>query len=212
MTKTPKDSTDSKNPQDSNKDSKTVEDDKVMITSSISDLEKMLENVEEHADKRTDSKFERMFLPALSVFAAIIIGLFFVIYTITTDMNRLANAMDPKMASNMTSIVRSVESMSNSVAKMTNSVVDMNMSFNQVSQHMNTIAAQLDNMDSIAFDLTQVSDKMDALEPMLINMEEMNKNMATMQNSMTWMQRDLSILRASFSKPMSVINKIPFLF
>jgi len=36
-----------------NKDSKKIEDDEVMITSSISDLEKMLEGVE----KNTNSKF-----------------------------------------------------------------------------------------------------------------------------------------------------------
>ncbi len=44
-----------------------VEDHEVMITYSISDLEKMLESVEEHADKCTDSKFERFFAPSLAV-------------------------------------------------------------------------------------------------------------------------------------------------
>jgi hypothetical protein len=43
-----------------------------MISTSISDLEKMLESVEEHADKRTDSKFERFFMPSLIVFSSLI--------------------------------------------------------------------------------------------------------------------------------------------
>ncbi|VVM20849.1 hypothetical protein BSPWISOXPB_3208 [uncultured Gammaproteobacteria bacterium] len=53
-----------------NKDIKSdaINDDDVMISTSISDLEKMLESVEEHADKRTDSKFERFFMPSLIVF------------------------------------------------------------------------------------------------------------------------------------------------
>jgi len=191
-----------------NKDSKKIEDDEVMITSSISDLEKMLESVEQN----TNSKFERFFLPALAVFSAIILGFFVIIYSITTDMTRLSNAMDPNMGRNMNSMVKSIEQLAVSVSKMTNSVAYMQKDFDQVNKNMTLIASKLDNLDSISTDLTHVSAKMDTLEPMLINMEEMNKNMTNMQDSMTWMQRDLSIMRASFSKPMSVINKMPFPF
>jgi uncharacterized coiled-coil protein SlyX len=192
---------------DSKQKKEPIKDDEVMITSSISDLEKMLEN----ADKRTDTKFERMFLPALAVFSAIIMGFFVVIYTITTDMTRLADAMDPKMGSNMSSMVGSIEKLSNNVSKMTTSVAQMQKSFSKVDKNMDAIAFKLNALDSIAADLTRVSVKMDSLEPMLINMEEMNKNMTDMQTSMQWMQRDLNILRSSFSKPLRIFNKIPML-
>ncbi|NYT52370.1 MAG: hypothetical protein H0A74_02155 [Candidatus Vesicomyosocius endoextente] len=188
-----------------------VGDDEVMITSSISDLEKMLESVEKHADQRTDTKFEKFFLPALAVFGAIIMGFFVVIYSITSDMTRLANSMDPNMGNNMSSMVKSIDSLSYTVGKMTASVAYMQKDFQQVNKNMNIIASKLDNLDSIAADLTQVSLKMDALEPMLINMEKMNKNMAIMQNSMQWMRRDLNILRSSFSKPLRIFNSIPML-
>jgi len=192
---------------DSKQKKEPIKDDEVMITSSISDLEKMLEN----ADKRTDTKFERMFLPALAVFSSIIMGFFVVIYTITTDMTRLADAMDPKMGSNMSSMVGSIEKLSNNVSKMTTSVAQMQKSFSKVDKNMDVIAFKLNALDSIAADLTRVSVKMDSLEPMLINMEEMNKNMTDMQTSMQWMQRDLNILRSSFSKPLRIFNKIPML-
>lgn len=188
-----------------------VEDDEVMISTSISDLERMLEGVEENANKRTDSKFERMFLPALAVFSAIIMGFFIVIYSITSDMTRLANAMDPNMGGNMSSMVTSIDELASNVDKMTTSVAHMQKSFSRVESNMDTIASKLNALDSIAVDLTQVSVKMDSLEPMLINMEEMNKNMTTMQDSMQWMQRDLNILRSSFSKPLRMFNKIPML-
>ncbi len=188
-----------------------VGDDEVMITSSISDLEKMLESVEKHADQRTDTKFEKFFLPALAVFGAIIMGFFVVIYSITSDMTRLANSMDPDMGDNMSSMVKSIDSLSYTVGKMTTSVAYMQKDFQQVNKNMNIIASKLDNLDSIAADLTQVSLKMDTLEPMLINMEKMNKNMAIMQNSMQWMRRDLNILRSSFSKPLRIFNSIPML-
>jgi hypothetical protein len=192
-------------------ESDRLEDHEVMITSSISDLEQMLEGVEEHANKRTDSKFERMFLPALAVFGAIIIGFFIVIYAITVDMTRLANAMDPNMGGNMSSMVRSINNLSNNVGQMTISVRQMQKSFSRVEKNMDVIAFKLNALDSIATDLTSVSVKMDSLEPMLINMEEMNKNMTTMQHSMQWMQQDLNILRSSFAKPMRVFDSIPML-
>ncbi len=56
-----------------------------------------LENLVTKMEEQTSSKFERLFLPALAVFSAIIIGFFVVIYSITQDMTRLANSMDPNM-------------------------------------------------------------------------------------------------------------------
>ena len=197
--------------KDQKKGAGKVEDDEVMISTSISDLEKMLEEVEVNANKRTDSKFERMFLPALAVFSAIIMGFFIVIYSITSDMTRLANSMDPNMEGNMSSMVNSIETLSKNVNQMTVSVAQMQKSFSKVDKNMDVIALKLNSLDSIAVDLTQVSVKMDSLEPMLINMEEMNKNMTTMQDSMQWMQRDLNMLRSSFSKPLRIFNKIPML-
>ncbi len=170
-----------------------------------------LENLVAKMEENSSSKFERMFLPALAVFSAIIMGFFIVIYSITQDMTRLANSMDPNMGNNMSSMVKSINSLSNNVTQMTNSVAHMQKSFSQVNKNMNIVAIKLNSLDSISADLTQVSVKMDSLEPMLINMEEMNKNMTTMQDSMTWMQRDLTILRSSFSKPLRIFNKIPML-
>jgi len=170
-----------------------------------------LENLVAKMEENSSSKFERMFLPALAVFSAIIMGFFIVIYSITQDMTRLANSMDPNMGNNMSSMVKSINSLSNNVTQMTNSVAHMQKSFSQVNKNMDIIAVKLNSLDSISADLTQVSVKMDSLEPMLINMEEMNKNMTTMQDSMTWMQRDLTILRSSFSKPLRIFNKIPML-
>ncbi len=196
---------------DKNKKNPKVEDDEVMITSSISDLEKMLESVEKHADQRTDTKFEKYFLPALTVFGTIIIGFFVVIYSITSDMARLANSMDPNMGDNMSSMVKSIDSLSNNVEKMTAFVEHIQRDFDLVDKNMDIIARKLDNLDSIAADLTQVSLKMDSLAPMLVNMDQMNKNMANMQDSMQWIKRDINIMRSSIAKPLRIFNNIPML-
>jgi len=127
---------------DSKQKPESIKDDEVMITSSISDLEKMLEN----ADKRTDSKFERMFLPALAVFSAIIMGFFIVIYSITSDMTRLANSMDPNMGGNMSSMTESIETLSKNVNQMTVSVAQMQKSFSKVDKNMEEMNKNMTTM------------------------------------------------------------------
>ncbi|AYQ57238.1 hypothetical protein BTHERMOSOX_1486 [Bathymodiolus thermophilus thioautotrophic gill symbiont] len=196
-----------------NKDIKdeAVHEDDVMITTKMSDLEKMLESVESHADKRTDSKFERFFVPSLLVFSLLAFGGFMIIYSITQDMTRLASAMDPKMGSNMSSMVVSIDNLSKNVAQMSQSVEQMRQDFSSVSKNMSVVAKKLDNLDDISTNMTQINTKMSALKPMLVNMQKMNSNMIGMQKSMQWMQKDISQLRSSFNKPMRVFNAVPFL-
>lgn len=194
----------------SNKENK-VNDGDVMISTSISDLERMLENVEKHADKRTDTKFERFFIPTLVVFALLAFGGFWIIYSITQDMTKLAKAMDPQMAGNMTSMVTSIDSVANSVSQMNLSVASMRNDIHSMNKNMAGITHKLNRLDDISKDMSQINTEMNTLKPMLVNMQEMNDNMIGMQKSMLWMQKDVSILRSSFSKPMRAFNSVPFL-
>jgi len=196
-----------------NKDieNEAVHEDDVMITTKMSDLEKMLESVESHADKRTVSKFERFFVPSLLVFALLAFGGFMIIYSITQDMTRLANAMDPKMGNNMSSMVASIDNLSKNVAGMSHSVRNMDKNMDSMNRNMTVIAGKLNRLDNISNDMSQINTKMSTLKPMLLNMQEMNNNMIGMQKSMLWMQKDIAILRSSFSKPMRVFDSVPFL-
>jgi hypothetical protein len=165
----------------------------------------------ENSDKRTKTKFELFFLPSIVVFALLALGGFWIIYSITQDMTRLASAMDPKMGSNMSSMVRSIDNLSKNVAMMNQSVGIMQKDFSSVNGNMIIVASKLDNLDNISSDMSQINTKMNIFKPMLENMQEMNDNMIGMQKSMLWMQKDISVLRSSFGKPMSVFNSMPFL-
>jgi len=171
-----------------------------------------LENLAVKMQEQTNSKFEKFFLPSLLVFSLIVIGFFVVIYSITQDMNRLANTMDYSMSKNMDLMSVSVDNISNDMSQITSSVSSMDNNFAKVNDNMDIIASKLDNLDSMAADLSNMNVKMNILEPMLMNMKEMNNNMSTMVYSMQWMQHDISTMRASFAKPMSMINKMPFPF
>jgi hypothetical protein len=50
------------------------------------------------------SKFERFFMPSLIVFGLLAFGGFLIIYSITQDMTKLAQSMDPNMGKNMSSV------------------------------------------------------------------------------------------------------------
>lgn len=191
------------------KDEQSVNDDEVMITSSISDLEKMLESVERNTSKRTDSKFEKFFLPSLLVFSFLAVGGFWIIYSITQDMTKLASAMDPKMGNNMSAIVVSMDNLSKNVAQINQSVANMKDDFSSVNKNTTIMAKKLNNLDSISSNMQNINKKISILKPMLANMQEMNNNMVGMQKSMLWMQRDVSILRSSFARPMSLFNSVP---
>jgi prefoldin subunit 5 len=186
--------------------SKTSDDD-VMISTSIKDLEAMMEGVETH----TKTSFEKMFLPAIIVFALLAFGGFMIIYSITTDMTRLASAMDPKMEQNMADMAKSIDSLSKNVAVMTKSVKSMDSNFNAVNNKMAQVVTKLDNLDDMSKNLDGIQDKLTALKPMLNNMNHMNNNMQSMDNTMKGMGGDIRRLRNDFGKPMGIINSMPFM-
>jgi hypothetical protein len=185
---------------------KKIQDEDVMISTSISDLEKMLEGVDAHAS----SKFEKYFVPALGVFSSIIIGMFVIVYSVTTDMARLADAMDPKMDENMSLMALSVASMAKSVGTISNDVGSMKDTMNKININIVKVSAKMDRLEDISDNMIDMNKKMDAIPHMLDSMNDINDNMVLMYTSMSWMQNDLSRLRSSVGKPMKLFNMMPF--
>lgn len=185
----------------------TIKDEDVMMSYSIKQLEEMMEDV----GTKTKSSFEKMFLPALIVFSLLALGGFMVIYSITTDMSKLAKSMDPKMGEHMEQMVESIQTLSSSVERMSYSVESMDKNFVKVNQKMGLIVLKLNNLDSISSDMSVIKDEMTALEPMLNNMNHMNASMLKMQKSMESMDKEIKGFNNSFQKPMGIINSMPFM-
>ena len=184
-----------------------VKDEDVMIQTSIKDLEAMMEGVEEH----TSSRFERFFLPSLLVFAAIIFGFFIVIYSITTDMTRLADTMGPKMGEHMQHIATSIGDIDQTINTMTTEVSKMNKNFALVNENMSRIVKRLENMSSIDGNMSSIAAQMNALTPMVESMQSVDESIKHMDNTMMRLDQNIFILRQSFQGPMNAINSIPFL-
>ena len=108
-------------------------------------------------------RWELIVYPALLAFVVLAAYGFFLIYTLSKDINTLARGMDPEMGKHLGHISESVIYLSENIRTMTRRVHDMSVSVDDMSGKM---------------------DELDHLEPMLVNMRGMNNSMANM-NSQT---------------------------
>ncbi len=155
--------------------------------------EKELLDLLQLVERQNEKKWEKYFIPALAVWTFIVIAAYAIIYSITQDMTRLADSIDPKMSENMSAMSKSIDSLANNVSKMTVAVNNMD-----------------ENFISVARDMKTVSNNISYLKPILANMVEININMKSMSDSMIWMQGDTAEIRRSI-RPMKAFNNIPFL-
>ncbi|MGB5260446.1 MAG: DUF948 domain-containing protein [Gammaproteobacteria bacterium] len=108
-------------------------------------------------------RWELIVYPALLAFVVLAAYGFFLIYTLSKDINTLARGMDPEMGKHLGHISESVVYLSENIRTMTRRVHDMSVSVDDMSGKM---------------------DELDHLEPMLVNMRGMNSSMAAMNSQM----------------------------
>lgn len=106
-------------------------------------------------------RWELIVYPALLAFVVLAAYGFFLIYTLSKDINTLAKGMDPEMGKHLGHISESVIYLSENIRTMTRRVHDMSVSVDDMSSKM---------------------DELDHLEPMLNNMRGMNSSMGSMNH------------------------------
>ena len=136
-------------------------------------------------------RWELIIYPAMLAFVVLAGYGFFLIYTLSKDINTLAQGMDPEMGKHLSHISESVIYLSENVRTMTRRVYHM-------SESVETMA---DRMEALEY-----------LEPMLTNMhgmnlsmESMNQNMHTMNLNIDAMRYDMGDMSHSM-KPMKRMN------
>jgi len=137
-------------------------------------------------------RWELVIYPAMLAFVVLAGYGFFLIYTLSKDINTLAQGMDPEMGKHLSHISESVIYLSENVRTMTRRVYHM-------SESVETMA---DRMEALEY-----------LEPMLTNMhgmnlsmESMNQNMHTMNLNIDAMRYDMGDMSHSM-RPMGRMNK-----
>ena len=111
-------------------------------------------------------RWELIVYPAMLAFVVLAAYGFFLIYTLSKDINTLARGMDPEMGKHLGHISESVIYLSENIRTMTRRVHNMSISVDDMASKM---------------------DELEHLEPMLVNMRGMNGSMAGMNKQMETM-------------------------
>jgi hypothetical protein len=138
-------------------------------------------------------RWELIVYPAMLAFVVLAAYGFFLIYTLSKDINTLAKGMDPNMGEHLSHISESVIYLSENVRTMTRRVYHM-------SESVETMA---DRMTALEY-----------LEPMLNNMQGMNVSMEGMNQNMRLMTVTGDAIRyemgdmSNSMRPMGRMNSI----
>ncbi len=114
----------------------------------VLELENELQEFEMKAETST-KRMQMLVYPAMIAFFILSAFGFYLIYTLTSDVNRMANTishMSGSIDTNMTSISDTMVNMSNDVGKMTNTTVEMSDTISGMTPAINDMAASTNNM------------------------------------------------------------------
>lgn len=119
-------------------------------------------------------RWELIVYPAMLAFVVLAAYGFFLIYTLSKDINTLARGMDPEMGKHLSHISESVIYLSENVRTMTRRVYHMSESVEDMAGKMTAL---------------------EHLEPMLVNMHGMNTSMGGMNHEMRRMNVTGEVMR-----------------
>jgi len=118
------------------------------------------------------SKFwEKIVYPAMFAFIVLALYGFFLIYSLTSDMRRIAISFDPEMSAHMATMTKSVDALTSDINTMTEQVRQMNANIQTISGKM----AALDN-----------------LSPMLGELRTMDNSLGDMNTSVSGLDRSVN--------------------
>lgn len=138
-------------------------------------------------------RWERIAWPAMIVFALLAISGFWLIYSITEDMHRMSQNIDPQMSQNLGEMSKNIAILTQHVVHMEKSVTKMNANIANMDTSMSVMRGEM----------SEISDKMD---PLLQNIAQMNQSIYAMTWNTGVMSEDMNRLNRNIGKPMRFMN------
>lgn len=138
-------------------------------------------------------RWERIAWPAMIVFALLAISGFWLIYSITEDMHRMSENIDPQMSQNLGEMSKNIAILTQHVVHMEKSVTKMNANIANMDTSMSVMRGEM----------SEISDKMD---PLLQNIAQMNQSIYAMTWNTGVMSEDMNRLNRNIGKPMRFMN------
>ena len=123
-------------------------------------------------------RWELIVYPSLVAFVILAAYGFYLVYSLTVDVTRVANQMEQVTVS-MTKVAESM---------------------NTVSSSMLQVAQRMENMTE------SVHAQETTMKEMVANMQNMNRSMQYITGNMSSIRQDMAVMNHSVSRPMSMIN------
>jgi hypothetical protein len=136
-------------------------------------------------------RWELIIYPAMLAFVVLAGYGFFLIYTLSKDINTMAQGMDPEMGKHLSHISESVIYLSENVRTMTRRVYHM-------SESVETMADRMVSMEHL-------EPMLNSMQGMNYSMDAMNQNISSMNTSMDAMRYDMGDMSHSM-RPMGEMN------
>jgi len=144
--------------------------------------------------QKSARRWELMAYPAMVVFGLLAISGFWLIYSLTKDMDRMSNAIDPNMAANL-------GEMSKNISDLNRSIGNMNEQITLMTKYVSDMNNQLTEMNTT---VTGMGQDIGYMGPMMLNIAEMNQSMKSMTVTTGIMSRDVNRM----SRPLRIFNNM----
>lgn len=156
------------------------------------------------------TRWERLVYPSLLVMAVLGLSGFYLIYSMTNDMNTLTANVDPQMKDNLGSMSNHMADLSRNIAIMTGQITVLVDKINSMDGHISTMDR---NIGEITGSIGQVNNSMGAMtaniSDMNIAMKGMSQNIAEMTRAMGAMTVNTGVMSRDINqmgRPMNFMN------
>ncbi len=154
-----------------------------------SNIERMLRQME-----RGSTRWEKMVFPAMIAFILLASYGFFLVYSVTRDMNTIAQFMDKNMRQDMIQISDNMDAMRDQFIVMTEFM-------DSISHQMEPIA----DMHPLLMEIQKLDDSLGRINNTMLSMDQsvgrMNESMTSLDDSMYYMGEDVDDMNDSFGSP-----------
>ena len=142
------------------------------------------------------TRWERLVYPSLLVMAVLGISGFYLIFSLTKDMDTMTQSIDPEMEFNLASMSGHMADLSKNIATMTGQITVLVDKIDSMESHIASMDSDTSNMNANIFAVNR------SVENMTLNISEMNQSMRAMTVNTGVMSRDIN----QMGRPMDFMN------
>lgn len=167
--------------------------------------------------ERAARRWEMIIYPGMIALMLLLTYGFYLVFSLSQDMQRIAEKFDPKMGLHMSVLAHHMEKLSGNIHLMSDNISVMTVHVRSMSGNLEGVNAKMDfirNMKSISVNMNEMTRQMKYLKHMQaidLQMSSMNRKMGVMTTHVGSMRYNLNNMTRNVSRPLSVMNNMfPF--